>query len=116
MRDILFLFFVLFIVLAPDDKNDTVASRNDFINYFLSLMRSHSSENGDDLPVIEFGTLKSLIYVADAYLLFIDMLEKIDSQIAANQEITKDAATCDKQIIDMFQKDELVSCISNLIG
>lgn len=79
-------------------------------------MRSHSSENGDDLPVIEFGTLKSLIYVADAYLLFIDMLEKIDSQIAANQEITKDAATCDKQIIDMFQKDELVSCISNLIG
>lgn len=68
-------------------------------------MRSHASENGDDVPIIEFNALKALAFVADAYLSLTDMLEKLDARIALGLSSTENA-TSDKEIIDMFQNDE----------
>lgn len=69
----------------------------------LSILRSHTGENGDDLPIIEFNALKALAFVADAFLMFIDMLEKFDAKMVEGKPgIEKN--TADAADIDMFQK------------
>lgn len=68
-------------------------------------MRSHASENGDDVPIIEFNALKALAFVADAYLSLTDMLEKLDARIALGLSSAENAPS-DKEVIDMFQNDE----------
>ncbi|CAG9541014.1 unnamed protein product, partial [Cercopithifilaria johnstoni] len=89
-----------------DEQNpDSTASLEDFFDYITALMRSHASENGDDVPIIEFNALKALAFVADAYLSLTDMLEKLDARIALGLSSTENAAS-DKEIIDMFQNDE----------
>lgn len=71
-------------------------------------MRSHSSENGDAVPIIEFNALRALSFVADAYLSLIDMLEKLDARIAAGTSTVAEnpAPVADKEVIDMFQGDD----------
>ncbi|VBB32380.1 unnamed protein product, partial [Acanthocheilonema viteae] len=90
----------------PDEQNsDSTASLEDFFDYITALMRSHASENGDDVPIIEFNALKALAFVADAYLSLTDMLEKLDARIALGLNSTESTAN-DKEVIDMFQNDE----------
>uniref|UniRef100_A0A158Q8T1 TPR_REGION domain-containing protein n=1 Tax=Elaeophora elaphi TaxID=1147741 RepID=A0A158Q8T1_9BILA len=90
-----------------DEQNsDSTASLEDFFDYVTALMRSHASENGDDVPIIEFNALKALAFVADAYLSLTDMLEKLDARIALGLNSTENA-TNDKEVIDMFQNDEV---------
>ncbi|KAL3990385.1 HECT-domain (ubiquitin-transferase) family protein [Acanthocheilonema viteae] len=89
-----------------DEQNsDSTASLEDFFDYITALMRSHASENGDDVPIIEFNALKALAFVADAYLSLTDMLEKLDARIALGLNSTESTAN-DKEVIDMFQNDE----------
>uniref|UniRef100_A0A8R1XPM3 UBR-type domain-containing protein n=1 Tax=Onchocerca volvulus TaxID=6282 RepID=A0A8R1XPM3_ONCVO len=89
-----------------DEQNsDSTASLEDFFDYITALMRSHASENGDDVPIIEFNALKALAFVADAYLSLTDILEKLDARIALGLNSTENVAS-DKEVIDMFQNDE----------
>ncbi|VDP20167.1 unnamed protein product [Onchocerca flexuosa] len=89
-----------------DEQNsDSTASLEDFFDYVTALMRSHASENGDDVPIIEFNALKALAFVADAYLSLTDVLEKLDARIALGLNSTENVAS-DKEVIDMFQNDE----------
>uniref|UniRef100_A0A915CIQ6 E3 ubiquitin-protein ligase UBR5 n=3 Tax=Parascaris univalens TaxID=6257 RepID=A0A915CIQ6_PARUN len=90
-----------------DDESQQVISRSDFFGYIFSLMRSSAAENGDDVPIIEFNALKALAFVADAYLSFVDMLERIDSAIAnANGDQQNSAAPT--HFVDMFEEEEEV--------
>lgn len=91
--------------ISDDDESQQVISRSDFFGYILSLMRSSAAENGDDVPIIEFNALKALAFVADAYLSFVDMLERIDSVIAnANGDQQNTGAPT--QFVDMFEEEE----------
>ncbi|VDN04928.1 unnamed protein product [Thelazia callipaeda] len=87
---------------------DSAASLEDFFDYVTALMRSHASENGDDVPIIEVNALRSLAYVADAYLSLTDMLEKIDARIALGLNVTG-AVTNEKEVVDMFQNETPVN-------
>lgn len=46
-------------------------SRNDFLSYVLSLMRSHNSEHGDSLPVLDVSALKHVALIFDAIVFHI---------------------------------------------
>ncbi|MCP9265011.1 E3 ubiquitin-protein ligase UBR5 [Dirofilaria immitis] len=93
------------IFMYHEQNSDSTASLEDFFDYITALMRSHASENGDDVPIIEFNALKALAFVADAYLSLTDMLEKLDARIALGLNSTESVAR-DKEVIDMFQNDE----------
>lgn len=46
-------------------------ARSDFLNYALSLMRSHNSEHGDSLPVVDVSALKHVAYIFDALINYV---------------------------------------------
>ena len=49
---------------------DGNSARRDFLNYALSLMRSHNEEHSDTLPVIDISALKHVAYVLDALIYY----------------------------------------------
>ncbi|KHN79410.1 E3 ubiquitin-protein ligase UBR5, partial [Toxocara canis] len=91
-----------------EDENHEAVSRSDFFGYVLSLMRSSAGENGDDVPIIEFNALKALAFIADAYLSFVDMVEKVDSILAQGNTDQCTAGT-PPQFIDMFDDEQMDS-------
>ncbi|XP_064474178.1 E3 ubiquitin-protein ligase UBR5-like isoform X2 [Ornithodoros turicata] len=50
--------------------SETVSARRDFLSYALSLMRAHSNEHFDSLPVMDVAALKHVAYVFDALIYF----------------------------------------------
>uniref|UniRef100_A0A914NN33 Uncharacterized protein n=1 Tax=Meloidogyne incognita TaxID=6306 RepID=A0A914NN33_MELIC len=64
---------------ATGDSDSQNAARAENISYFLSLLRSFSAENGDDLPVLELNALRDLAFIIESYLFhicFIDQLKQ----------------------------------------
>ncbi|XP_017139652.1 E3 ubiquitin-protein ligase hyd isoform X1 [Drosophila miranda] len=45
-------------------------SRRDFFTYCLSLMRAHTSEHRDALPVLDITALRHIAYVLDAFIYY----------------------------------------------
>lgn len=62
----------LTLLFVLENENANSASRRDFLQYALSLMRSHSGEHGDDLPMLELSSLRHVAYVVDALLYFLN--------------------------------------------
>ncbi|XP_052763231.1 E3 ubiquitin-protein ligase UBR5-like isoform X2 [Mya arenaria] len=50
--------------------NDGNSARRDFLNYALSLMRSHNNEHSDSLPVIDIASLRHVAYVFDSLIYY----------------------------------------------
>ncbi|KAH3897177.1 hypothetical protein DPMN_021362, partial [Dreissena polymorpha] len=50
--------------------SDGNSARRDFLNYALSLMRSHNNEHSDSLPVIDIASLRHVAYVFDALIYY----------------------------------------------
>lgn len=46
------------------------SSRREFLTYALSLMRSHSSEHRDSLPVLDVTALRHIAYVLDGIIFY----------------------------------------------
>ncbi|XP_022162662.1 E3 ubiquitin-protein ligase UBR5 isoform X4 [Myzus persicae] len=55
---------------ATSNNNQAVEPRREFISYCLSLMRAHSNEHGDSLPVLDVSSLKHVAYVLDALVYY----------------------------------------------
>lgn len=53
-----------------DRDNYAQSSRRDFLTYALSLMRSHSSEHRDSLPVLDITALRHIAYVVDGIVYY----------------------------------------------
>lgn len=53
-----------------DRDNYAQSSRRDFLTYALSLMRSHSSEHRDSLPVLDVTALRHIAYVVDGIVYY----------------------------------------------
>ena len=49
---------------------DCNSARRDFLNYALSLMRSHNDEHSDTLPILDISALKHVAYVFDALIYY----------------------------------------------
>lgn len=72
-------------------NNYNVSNKSDFFcSYFFSLLRSHSSENGDNFPVIEFNVLKSVAFIVEAYLFHINLMDELEIKISALSESNED--------------------------
>lgn len=52
------------------DNNYAQTSRREFLTYALSLMRSHSSEHRDSLPVLDITALRHIAYVVDGIVYY----------------------------------------------
>ncbi|ESO86003.1 hypothetical protein LOTGIDRAFT_129991 [Lottia gigantea] len=50
--------------------SDGNSARRDFLTYALSLMRAHSSEHSDSLPIIDIAAMKHVAYVFDALIYY----------------------------------------------
>ncbi|KAL7038434.1 hypothetical protein ACKWTF_009577 [Chironomus riparius] len=61
---------------APSADNST--SRRDFLNYCLSLMRSHNSEHRDSLPVLDVTALRHVAFVLDAVIFYMRASNEIE--------------------------------------
>jgi E3 ubiquitin-protein ligase EDD1 len=59
-----------FFLGSNSNNNQTVEPRREFISYCLSLMRAHSNEHGDSLPVLDVSSLKHVAYVLDALVYY----------------------------------------------
>lgn len=53
-----------------DRDNYAQSSRREFLTYALSLMRSHSSEHRDSLPVLDITALRHIAYVVDGIVFY----------------------------------------------
>lgn len=47
------------------------SSRRDFLTYCLSLMRAHTSEHRDALPVLDITALRHIAYVLDSFIYYL---------------------------------------------
>lgn len=64
------------------DLSAPVSYKREFYNYFMSLMRSHSGENGDDMPSIESTPFRHIALIAEAYLYHINVVEIFQPKLA----------------------------------
>lgn len=46
------------------------SARREFLAYCLSLLRAHSSEHAEQLPVLDVAALKHVAYVLDALVYY----------------------------------------------
>lgn len=72
------------------DRDGIVQSRREFLSYCLSLMRAHSSEHRDSLPVLDVSALRHIAYVLDGIIFYMrsgreNDTEKSDSNMWADQ-------------------------------
>lgn len=65
-----------------------MSARGDFLNYALSLMRSHNDEHSDVLPVLDVCSLKHVAYVFQALIYWIK---------AMNQQTTLDTPQLERK-------------------
>lgn len=64
---------------GPNDDRDICA-------YFLSLQRSHSSEDADHLPPIEYDAIRTMVFVLEAYLFHVNVSDQLNLHIQQLKE------------------------------
>ncbi|KAJ8785121.1 hypothetical protein J1605_007677 [Eschrichtius robustus] len=69
-------------------RQGMMSARGDFLNYALSLMRSHNDEHSDVLPVLDVCSLKHVAYVFQALIYWIK---------AMNQQTTLDTPQLERK-------------------
>ncbi|XP_057195197.1 E3 ubiquitin-protein ligase UBR5-like isoform X3 [Triplophysa rosa] len=69
-------------------RQGMMSARGDFLNYALSLMRSHNDEHSDVLPVLDVCSLKHMAYVFQALIYWIK---------AMNLQTTLDTTQIDRK-------------------
>lgn len=109
------------------------SSRRDFLTYALSLMRSHSSEHRDSLPVLDITALRHIAYVVDGIVYYMRSStdnDKSDSSSWADADENENddsefeiQMNCDNESIDdelsnasgsrhtFFQRSESTLCL-----
>lgn len=103
-----------------DRDNYAQSSRREFLTYALSLMRSHSSEHRDSLPVLDITALRHVAYVIDGIVYYMrsgkENEDKSDSSYWADADENENDDTedeiqmnCDNESID----DDVLSPTSN---
>ncbi|UXI21599.1 alkaline phosphatase tissue-nonspecific isozyme [Sarcoptes scabiei] len=64
---------------ATNEANNN--AYRDFLNYALSLMRGHSNEHYDSLPVLDVSSLKHVAYIFDAFVYYIRRGSQCDQEL-----------------------------------
>ena len=61
------IYFTLFDFSTGVDGN---LARREFLNYDISLMRSHNDEHADSLPSLDISSMRHVAYVFDALIYY----------------------------------------------
>ncbi|XP_055998190.1 E3 ubiquitin-protein ligase UBR5-like isoform X2 [Ostrea edulis] len=56
-------------------------ARREFLNYALSLMRSHNDEHADSLPSLDISSMRHVAYVFDALIYYIRSSIDMDAEV-----------------------------------
>lgn len=108
---------------ADNQRNydrDSIAqsARREFLTYALSLMRSHSSEHRDSLPVLDVTALRHIAYVLDGIVFYMrsgkeNDLDKNDINIWADLDENENDDTEDELQMD---GDEFTDNVMYMLG
>lgn len=63
------------------EEQHSSSQKREFFSYYISLMRAHTYENGDDLPYIDAMPFRHISMLAEAYLFHINAAEIIDNKL-----------------------------------
>nr|CAD2197630.1 unnamed protein product [Meloidogyne enterolobii] len=91
---------------ATGDSDSQNAARAENISYFLSLLRSYSAENGDDLPVLELNALRDLAFIIESYLFHICFIDQLDQAKAVVPPVKISRATRGNSEIRQHENEE----------
>lgn len=80
-------------------RQGMMSARGDFLNYALSLMRSHNDEHSDVLPVLDVCSLKHVAYVFQALIYWIK---------AMNLQTTLDTSQMERKRLDALKNTSYV--------
>ena len=102
-------------------NSDPSVTRRDFLNYALSLMRAHSSEHSDSLPVLDVSALKHVAYVLDALVFCmragtdktsrIDAIGTLDPGTLVQQAHKAAQAEARQKRKDFFKRTDSTLCL-----
>ena len=84
---------------------DGNSARRDFLNYALSLMRSHNDEHSDNLPVVDVAALKHVAYVLDALIYYRRSGTDADAEIIRDGISVHSWQDHDENVIDETDDD-----------
>lgn len=80
----LFVFYEwdnLLIYVCLFTGTDGNLARREFLNYALSLMRSHNDEHADSLPSLDISSMRHVAYVFDALIYYIRSSIDMDAEV-----------------------------------
>ncbi|XP_025408185.1 E3 ubiquitin-protein ligase UBR5 isoform X3 [Sipha flava] len=90
---------------SNSNNNQTVEPRREFISYCLSLMRAHSNEHGDSLPVLDVSSLKHVAYVLDALVYYMRADTAAVNCQALTPPMLSESVETEPWIIDQDEND-----------
>nr|CAB3267473.1 E3 ubiquitin-protein ligase UBR5-like [Phallusia mammillata] len=90
----------------PGSSNFNEDAKQDFFSYVLSLMRSHSNEHSDLLPIVDVAALKHVAYVLDAYIYYMRGLSFRDADDMKNSTNSRNQISLDIGYDNSENEDE----------
>lgn len=91
-----------------DRDNYAQSSRREFLTYALSLMRSHSSEHRDSLPVLDVTSLRHIAYVVDSIVYYMRSSKESDDKSENNYWMD-----ADENENEDTEDDLLIACVAD---
>lgn len=93
-----------------DRDNYAQSSRREFLTYALSLMRSHSSEHRDSLPVLDITALRHIAYVVDGIVFYMrsgkESEDKSDNNYWADADDNENADDTEDELQMACENDD----------
>lgn len=86
--------------------SDAQPSRREFLTYCLSLMRAHSSEHRDSLPVLDVTSLRHIAYVLDAIIFYMRSASEQDYNGVGSTDKESSIAWNDQDEHDHDENDD----------
>lgn len=101
----------------PHEVTDGTAARRDFLTYMISLIRGHGNEHYDSLPILDVSSLRHVAYVFDAYIYYLQALQKEQSGTKSPSEIyseTWNDDEADAEAVLSLAQNEMPMCVDEV--
>eukprot|EP00041_Stephanoeca_diplocostata_P003906 m.39184 g.39184 ORF g.39184 m.39184 type:complete len:2594 (-) comp14703_c0_seq1:398-8179(-) len=95
---------------SATDPARPVLGHGDFRTYALSLLRAHSSEHGDTVPVLDVSNTEYLAYLLDAFMYFVQSRSEAVPNLPTLPSAVRSAKpTCPPMHTGFFMRSESVA-------
>ena len=90
--------------------SDSTNTRQDYLSYILSLMRSHDNEHGDSLPKVEITSLRHVAYVLDVFIYYLRSNQTTDGAVNSVRSDISESTKSKQRKKDELSKDDATDC------